>query len=519
LGLLGGMFDRVALGVELSIAAFSVELGEQSPSGALHLGPGEVTLRRSSSALAAHFVVGKKGNGLPISIDAILPIRSDEDTLLRIEGGPVTLSGLGIGEGQWGLVEVDRAAVSGRFELKLTPDSDALHFDTEGRATGIAIHESRLAPETLRGLDLAVRARGLVSETQVRLDDFAGRLGSIEVTGAGSVNQETDHVTGELRLALATAPCQSVLDSFPASLLPALQGVQLLGSVAANGEISFDTRELDALRLDYEIQDGCQVSRVPEALSPQHFKQPFSHRIYVPDGSTMEVDAGPGTSTWTPLESISPYMEVAVLVTEDGAFLKHHGFNRSAIRASLIANLKAGRFVRGASTITMQLAKNLFLSRDKTLSRKLEEVALTEYLEQVFSKDELLELYLNVIEFGPGVYGIGPAADYYFGRTPAELNLAECLFLSSILPSPLRYARMRDADQVPDGWMKALRATMQVARRRGLISDAELTESQAEPIVFWHGGPRPERRPAVAPRARVNQAGAADDIPLPALAP
>ena len=133
-----------------------------------------------------------------------------------------------------------------------------------------------------------------------------------------------------------------------------------------------------------------------------------------------EETTGPGSDNWTPLDEISPYMQVAVLTTEDGGFLKHHGFNRASIRSSIVANLKARRFARGASTITMQLAKNLFLSRDKTLSRKLEEVVLTDYLEQTFSKDELMELYLNVIEFGPAVYGITAAAEHYFGRTPGR---------------------------------------------------------------------------------------------------
>jgi membrane peptidoglycan carboxypeptidase len=166
-----------------------------------------------------------------------------------------------------------------------------------------------------------------------------------------------------------------------------------------------------------------------------------------------------------------------------------------------VANLKARRFVRGASTITMQLAKNLFLSRDKTLARKVQEVVLTDYLEQAFSKEELMEIYLNVIEFGPSVYGIAAAADHYFGRTPAELNLAESLFLSSLLPAPRRYAAMRDAGEVPEGWSRMLHALMQVAHRVGLITDAELAEAASETVVFWRGGDRPQPRAPVHARS------------------
>ena len=203
-------------------------------------------------------------------------------------------------------------------------------------------------------------------------------------------------------------------------------------------------------------------------------------------------------------------MQVAVLTTEDGGFPRHHGFNRSSIRSSLIANLKARRFVRGASTITMQLAKNLFLSREKTLSRKLEEVVLTDYLEQTFSKDELMELYLNVIEFGPAVYGVADAAEYYFGRSPAELNLAECLFLSSLLPAPLRYGAMRDKGAVPESRMKTLHTLMRIAHDMGRITDAELAESQNQPIAFWLGGDRPFPRPPVHATPHVD--GETEDV-------
>jgi membrane peptidoglycan carboxypeptidase len=245
---------------------------------------------------------------------------------------------------------------------------------------------------------------------------------------------------------------------------------------------------------------------VPSALSREHFQRPFEQRVYLPDGSTGTILTGPGTPDWTPLDFVSPFMQVAVLTTEDGAFYRHRGYSTEAIRQSFIANLKAGRFVRGASTISMQLAKNLFLPRDKTLSRKLQEIILTHYLEQEFTKEELMELYLNVVELGPAIYGVTAAADYYFGRTPAELSLPECFFLATLLPSPVRFARMRERDRVPDGWMRTIHSLMAVARRRGLITDAELTDAIADTVSFWHGGLRPASRPPV-PRRHIDGVG------------
>jgi membrane peptidoglycan carboxypeptidase len=206
------------------------------------------------------------------------------------------------------------------------------------------------------------------------------------------------------------------------------------------------------------------------------------------------VTTGPGAPGWVSFGDISPFMIVAVMTTEDGGFYRHHGFSRGAIRSALIDNLKARRFVRGASTVSMQLAKNLFLTREKTVGRKLEEVVLTDYLEQTFTKDELMELYLNVIEFGPDLYGIGPAARDYFGRGASELDLAESLFLSSVLPSPLKMHALKFADHLSDGWHRTLAHLMSISHRSGLISQAELDQGKDEIVFFHNTGPRPPPR-------------------------
>ncbi|HEX7604239.1 MAG TPA: biosynthetic peptidoglycan transglycosylase, partial [Polyangiaceae bacterium] len=165
---------------------------------------------------------------------------------------------------------------------------------------------------------------------------------------------------------------------------------------------------------------------------------------------------------------------------------------------SIIANLKAGRFVRGASTITMQLAKNLFLSREKTVSRKLEELILATYLEKTFRKEELMELYLNVIEFGPDLYGVRAAGMHYFGRRPEELNLAECLFMSSLLPRPREYHKIWEKGELPASWEKNIHQLMDVAQKNGKISKKELDEGMGESIVFHkETDPPPPPRPAI----------------------
>jgi membrane peptidoglycan carboxypeptidase len=176
-------------------------------------------------------------------------------------------------------------------------------------------------------------------------------------------------------------------------------------------------------------------------------------------------------------------METALLVCEDSRFFSHRGFDNKAIRDSIISNLRAGHFVRGGSTLTMQLAKNLYLGREKTLSRKLQEAVLTLLLEERLSKQDILELYLNVVEFGPGIYGIREAAQHYFNSHPGELSLAQALFFGSILPRP-KAKHFADSGAMNDGWAQHLQYLMRIARKINRISDDELEAGLGERLRF-----------------------------------
>jgi membrane peptidoglycan carboxypeptidase len=129
-------------------------------------------------------------------------------------------------------------------------------------------------------------------------------------------------------------------------------------------------------------------------------------------------------------------MPTAVMNSEDYGFRSHRGFIPQAYDSAMVDDLKAGKFVRGGSTITMQLAKNLWLRRDKTIGRKVQELFLTMALESCLSKDEIMETYLNVVEFGPMVYGIHDGARYWFHKPPTELTPVEAFWLAGILTNP-----------------------------------------------------------------------------------
>lgn len=143
--------------------------------------------------------------------------------------------------------------------------------------------------------------------------------------------------------------------------------------------------------------------------------------------------------TWVDLERIPRDLQRAVILAEDGNFYSHRGFDWEAIRAARERNERENRVKFGGSTITQQLAKNLFLSPDRTWVRKGRESVLTATMELLLPKDRILELYLNVIEFGPGVFGVAEASRHHFGVPVEKLTRAQCCRLAAIIPSPLRY--------------------------------------------------------------------------------
>lgn len=146
------------------------------------------------------------------------------------------------------------------------------------------------------------------------------------------------------------------------------------------------------------------------------------------------------STNYVRLSQISDHLKSAVIISEDASFYSHNGFDLSELQNSLRENLEKGRFARGGSTISQQLSKNLFLTQEKTLLRKAKEVILTQRIEKNFSKNIILEKYLNVVEFGKDLYGIKPAALHYFGKHPSELSPLEGAFLAFLLPNPEKYA-------------------------------------------------------------------------------
>jgi monofunctional glycosyltransferase len=142
---------------------------------------------------------------------------------------------------------------------------------------------------------------------------------------------------------------------------------------------------------------------------------------------------------WVSYNSISPHLRNAVLIAEDSAFFQHSGYDLGEIKQSVKRDWREKRFARGASTITQQLAKNLYLSTSRSPLRKVNEFFIAQELEKNLSKQRIFEIYLNVIEWGDGIYGVEPAARRYFGKSSSELLPEEAAILAAMIPNPRRY--------------------------------------------------------------------------------
>jgi len=186
---------------------------------------------------------------------------------------------------------------------------------------------------------------------------------------------------------------------------------------------------------------------------------------------------GPKNPYWTPSARIPSEMKWAVILAEDANFYKHEGFDVKAIKNAIKYDLEKKSLARGASTITQQTAKNLFLSREKSITRKVKEVYLAWRMEQELTKGRIVELYLNVVELGPMVYGIGHGAKYYFGKSASALTPRECAFLASMLPGPRvaynPYKNLRKVLNRSDMILKLL-------RKKGVLAEGEYQAALAQ---------------------------------------
>ncbi len=289
----------------------------------------------------------------------------------------------------------------------------------------------------------------------------------------------------DVAIHIPTTRCQDALDALPDNAAASIKDFSLGGDlqVAANLSMDLQTPEKFALNVsDYNWT--CYAAKTPFAYSRERLAQSFLFQNPYEAGVTRAIDTNTSNAQYTSLSQITENVKLAVLGAEDLNYWAHNGFETNQLINALRENLKQQRIAIGGSTITMQAAKNLFLNRERTLTRKMQEAFFTWHLEQILSKERILEIYLNIIEFGPGIYGITQAARHYFNKLPTDLSLLESTYLISTLPSPVQRYHNFCNGKVSPNYQDMLDKRLERMLKFDLITASELQTAKRDRLHF-----------------------------------
>ncbi len=315
------------------------------------------------------------------------------------------------------------------------------------------------------------------------------RIGAGDITLDSTSTFSVDRIDGKLggtvhirpgksigfMLSIPPVKAQDFMVSLPGGMFHNLEGLQVEGKLAYRFDLFIDQDSLELSYLNSRLTSDQFKITAFGATDLRMLNSSFTHDVFEEDKLVAQFLVGPKNPNFVPFEAISPLVKNAILTCEDPSFFSHGGFLEGAISESMVHNLKAKRFARGGSTISMQLVKNVFLNRKKYIARKLEEILLVWLIEgqHISSKQRMFEVYMNLIEWGPGVYGIGPAARFYFGKNHSELTLAESIYLASIVPRPKKFRWYFEGDSLRPEWADFNQFIAGRMVQRGLIEPVD----------------------------------------------
>jgi len=376
-------------------------------------------------------------------------------------------------------VELDGAHGTGT--LTLLRREGGLRVELDGSVAGLRIDHRSIAAGPVP-IDARVRGAMELAADGFVVDDTTIAIGGATWTVAGWLRRNFAPA-GQLDLSLAPAPCNDLLASLPAELRGPLDGMAMTGTLGGHARIAIDLGAPpgEGVQLETALLGGCQVATEAPAADVSALSGP-GEQIFA-DGSTARV--GRGTPSWTELARLPGHVPAAFVAAEDAAFWDHHGFDLVQIARSLEIDLREHRIARGGSTISQQLIKNTFLSQRRSLDRKIQEAVLTWRLEQRLDKRAILERYVNVIELGPRVFGIGAAAKFWFGIPASQLTLHQAAFLAAMTSEPSSMSRrVRHAGGLDPDTATRVDIVLRGMRIAGAIDDEQMMTAHTAPMFF-----------------------------------
>ncbi len=367
---------------------------------------------------------------------------------------------------------------------KLEMESGELHIDGMASIVNLTVNHPKIAKKDVVIENALFDYRFLLGSNFISIaNTSSAQLNKIKIRPFAEYNTEEDTIY-KLKLDVAKMKAQDFITSLPKGLFSHFEGMEAEGDFDYSLNFKYNKNKPNQLVFDSNLnKENLKITKYGEANLAKLNEQ-FTYRAIDKGVAQRPILVGSANPNFTPLDQIAPYLEKAVLTSEDPSFFHHRGFINEAFKQSIVKNIRTEKFARGASTISMQLVKNVFLTREKTLSRKLEEILLVYILEnnRIASKSRMLEVYFNVIEWGPNVYGIGEAAQFYFQKKPIDLNLNECLFLASIVPKPKKFMWQFDNEGRQKSYAERNQKFIRNLMLRRALITAEDTIGQSIPI-------------------------------------
>ncbi|MBM3438900.1 MAG: hypothetical protein FJX91_07190 [Bacteroidetes bacterium] len=358
------------------------------------------------------------------------------------------------------------------FEVSELGESfGAIHADLQGGFIGLQVDDER------------------ISDTLVQVDSAHGRFvcdvkdGSFELDSQSTVriNQIGANVFAQyqggnnpkyaLGLYMPRLGANAFFSSLPVGLFRNIGIPKATGTLEYRFKFAMEHEKPHDCVLESQMWPSKDFTIVQWGdVDPRIMNGAFTYTYWDKGEPVARFEVGGDNGNFTSLEYISKDLVRCVLRSEDPDFFHHQGFYMDAFRSSIAQNYRQKRFARGGSTISMQLVKNVFLGRRKTIARKVEEILLTWLMERraLVSKNRMMEVYLNVIEWGPGIFGATEAAQFYFQKHPSELTLGECTFLASIIPMPKKVRWFLDSN----GCVKSNNGHFRALKNRLLAKDS-----------------------------------------------
>lgn len=468
-----GDHGRVEVDLAFARSAADLRLPQLSLRRVLAVGGGGTIAAGTGSVTVRDVAAGRLAAGGPLEVQASVddagiprPLTVVLDPAARsitLRGDQLPLDALR-GLAPAGVI-VDGGRASG--EVQLRQRDRALELVIDGAVRGIALDHRALATERIPVAG-AIRATLSLTSEALAVTELALDTGAIHTRASGWLRRGSP-MSGQLEVELAAAPCGDLLASLPVEVRGPLDGMVLEGTLGARGRLTIDLAAPpgDGAILTTSFDGRCHAVVEPPGADVTTLVATTEHQFA--DGSRALV--GPEAPDWLAYSSMPGRLRGAFVSAEDGRFWAHDGFDLQQIARSLEIDLRERRLARGGSTISQQLIKNAFLTRRRTLDRKVQEAILTWRLEERLAKEQILERYLNIIELGPRVFGVRAAARYWFDRSPRELTFRQLAFLAAMTSEPSSMSRrVRSHGGLDPQSAERVATILRAMRRDGVIS-------------------------------------------------